>query len=394
MSISKPDLVVSRVTKCVRSIPVLLMALVSVAMLFSSLARGAAPETTCCDRATEIISDLHSIVTPHGIEMEETITIGAIDQFISVRGRNPENPVLLVLHGGPGWVTSPISWWVSQGWEEYFTVIHWDQRGAGKTYAMNDPEEVAPTMTRAHMDADVDEVVQWARSRFGKERIFVLGHSWGSLLGLSLAERRPEWLHAYVGVGQWIDFYESERRGWRWAFARAQAAENSKALADLASLTPYAETGSPPSLDDLFLQRRWLNHFGGGAYNRPGAGFESAAFRLSPLYSAEDVSIVFEAQEYSMRHLFDEAIEANFQSLHRLEVPVFLFLGRHDHNVSATLAAEWFEGLDVPFKRLVWFDHSAHEVMAEEPGKVLVTLVEHVRPRAGDFSSANALRTN
>ncbi|MFA0813125.1 alpha/beta hydrolase [Microbulbifer epialgicus] len=353
---------------------------------YVAAASNARQETACCAQAADIISELHSIVAPGGIEIEEALRIGGIKQFVSVRGRDSNNPVLLVIHGGPGWVSSPISWWVSQGWDEYFTVIHWDQRGAGKTYTINDPDVVAPTMTRQRMDADVDEIVQWARSRFDKDRIFVLGHSWGSILGLALAERHPEWLHAYIGVGQAIDFYESERRGWRWTLNQAKAANNSKAIEELASLSPYAVKETRPLLEELLLQRKWLNHYGGAAYKRADAGFESAAFRLSPIHSVEDVSLIFEAQKFSMTHLLGAAMEVNFGSLNCLETPMFLFLGRHDYNVSSTLAAEWSRALESPYKEVVWFEHSAHEILAEEPGKVFITLVEKVLPIATDTS--------
>lgn len=374
--------------------PCILMLVFIAISCYTTAASDAKPETACCEQAADIISGLQSIVTPNGIEIEETITIGGIKQFVSVRGRDSNNPVLLVLHGGPGWVSSPVSWWVSQGWDEYFTVIHWDQRGAGKTYAINDPNAVARTMTRQRMDADVDEIVQWARSRFEKDRIFVLGHSWGSVLGLALAKRHPKWLHAYIGVGQAINSYESERRGWRWALNQAEKTHNSKAMEELTSLAPYAVKEVSLSLDDFRLQRKWLNHFGGAAYNRANAGFESAAFRLSPIHSHEDVSLTFEAEHFSMRHLLDAAMEVNFSSLNCLETPIFLFLGRHDYNVNATLAAEWYRALEAPYKEAVWFEHSAHEVLAEEPGKVFITLVEKVLPIIRDISSFTSSNEN
>jgi len=178
------------------------------------------------------------------------------------------------------------------------------------------------------------------RSRFEKDRIFVLGHSWGSILRLALAKRHPVWLHAYIGVGQAINSYESERRSWSWKLNQAEKAHNSKAIERLASLAPYAVKKVPPSLDGLLLQRKGLNHYGGAVYNRASASFESASFRLSPIHSIEDVSLIFEAECFSMRHLLNAAMEVDFGSLNCIEIPILLFLGRHDYTVSATLAAE------------------------------------------------------
>ncbi|HEY7293510.1 MAG TPA: alpha/beta fold hydrolase, partial [Dehalococcoidia bacterium] len=140
---------------------------------------------------------LRRIVTPTGIERAEAVNIGGIRQWVTIRGYDRNNPVLLVLHGGPGYVELPLSWWYTRGWEEYFTVVQWDQRGAGKTYMMNDPDAVAPTMTRERLVQDSEELVQWLRRDLDKEKIFVWGHSWGSYLGLELALRHPEWLYAY-----------------------------------------------------------------------------------------------------------------------------------------------------------------------------------------------------
>ena len=189
----------------------------------ATLAHAAGPDSRA--EAVKIIADMRRIVTPQGIEQTRAVRIGGIDQWISVRGTDRRNPVLLFLHGGPGYVAMPTSWYFQRGWEEYFTVVQWDQRGAGKTYAANDPAQIAPTMTRARMLAEAEEMVAFLRKEFGKDRIFVLGHSWGSSLGIQLAQRHPDWLHAYVGIGQVTDAMESERRGWQYTMEAARKAE-------------------------------------------------------------------------------------------------------------------------------------------------------------------------
>src|SRR5205814_8021615 len=118
--------------------------------------------------------------TPNGVERLEKVRIGGIDQWVSIRGDDRKNPVLLVIHGGPGYVSMPMSWWFSRGWEEYFTVVQWDQRAAGKTYLLSDPAKVAPTLTLNRMQADAEEMVNWIRQHLGQKKIFVIGHSRGS----------------------------------------------------------------------------------------------------------------------------------------------------------------------------------------------------------------------
>lgn len=337
--------------------------------------------------ATKIIADMRRIVTDHGVERLQKVRIGGIDQWVSIRGNDRRNPVLLMLHGGPGWVSMPSSWYFQRGWEEYFTVVQWDQRGAGKTFVENDPAKVAPTMTRERMVEDTVEMVAWLRHEFGKDKIFVLGHSWGSYLGLELAQRKPQWLHAYIGMGQVTNAPESERRGWAWTLQQAQHDGNDEAIAELESLAPYAHGDAPVSLADLMKQRKWLNFYGGMVHNRRGGEAEGAAIGLSPEYSDADVAGVWAANDFSVEHLLAGVLTLDMGRVQGLDCPLLLFLGRHDYNVSSSLAAEWFERVQAPSKRLVWFEDSAHEVMNEEPGKTLLSLVRYARPiaeRAGD----------
>jgi pimeloyl-ACP methyl ester carboxylesterase len=340
------------------------------------------------DETRAIIADLRKVVTPTGLERLQKIRIGDIDQYVSVRSRDIRNPVLLVLHGGPGWVSMPTAWFTAHGWDEYFTVIQWDQRGAGKTYLASDPVAVAPTMTVERMHADAVEIVQWARQEFRKQKILVLGHSWGSVLGLTLAQRHPEWLHAYIGVAQAVDARESERRGWRWTFDRAQAAKNAAAMRDLESIAPYGQGTTPIPLDNILLQRKWLNFFGGAAYQRPDASFEAAAANLSPEYSDEDVKNLGKSQAYSAGHLLSAVLETNFSQVREFKIPLVLFLGRHDINLSSAVAAEWYTTVRAPQKQLIWFEQSGHELLAEEPGRALLSLVNVVRPIAAHSGDA------
>lgn len=338
-------------------------------------------------QATAIVADMRRVVADNGIERLEKVRIGGIDQWVSIRGNDARNPVLLMLHGGPGWVAMPTSWYFQRGWEEYFTVVQWDQRGAGKTFASNDPVQLAPTMTRERMVADSLEMVAWLRHEFGKQKIFVLGQSWGSYLGLEVAKQRPQWLHAYIGMGQISNAPESERRGWAWTMQQAQHDHNAQAIADLQAIAPYAQGNAPLALDALFKQRQWLNHYGGMVHNRRGGDAEAAAFALSPEYTDADIAAAWKGNHFSMQHLLADALTLDMSTTRQLKTPLFLFLGRHDYNVSSELAAEWFASVDAPQKKLIWFEQSAHEVMNEEPGKTLLSLVQEVRPiaeQAGD----------
>ncbi|WBH17522.1 alpha/beta fold hydrolase [Sphingomonas radiodurans] len=338
--------------------------------------------------AVKIIAGLREIVSPDGLQASETIPIGGIKQVVSIRSQDLRNPVLIYFHGGPGFVETPLDWWWGRGWDEYFTVVHWDQRNAGKTFTASGANDPA-LLTAERYQRDAEEVVQWALKRFGKRKLFVLGHSWGSMLGLKLAAAHPEWLHAYIGMGQLTDGLEGERRGWAWTMARARAAGNAEAVRELESIAPYAAK-APVPVEAILIQRKWLTIFGGAAWRRPtGAAFELAAIKLSPEYSDDDVRNAFKGQPPVTKALLPEILSADLAAIRTLKTPLLLLLGRHDITVSSEVAAEWFARVKAPSKQLVWFERSGHHATSEEPGKLLMTLVTQARPiaaKAGDVA--------
>lgn len=345
-------------------------------------ARAAEPPPHPRDRgeATEVIRGLRRIVTPNGVEEAKTMRIGGIDQFVTIRGRDRRNPVLLVLHGGPGYVEAPLSWWYAHPWEEYFTVVEWDQRGAGKTYLLNDPKVVGPTMTPQRMNDDVDEMVQRLRQDLGKKKIFVIGHSWGSYLGTELAKRHPEWLHAYIGVGQVASAPESERRGYAFALAEAEKAGDQKAIAELKAIAPYPRPNAP--LSAIATSHRWIDAFGGVMAYRHDQQDESHAARLSPDYGDAEAPHVYDGNEASEEKLLAFVLGIDESKSTTFACPILLFEGRHDRTVNSDLAFEWLKTVKAPTKRFVWFEDSAHEPMSEEPGKFLNALLRYARPLA------------
>jgi pimeloyl-ACP methyl ester carboxylesterase len=239
------------------------------------------------------------------------------------------------------------------------------------------------------MVADAAEMVSWLRQEFGKKKIFILGHSWGSYIGLALARLRPQWFYAYIGVGQITDGPESERRGWQFAMDAARKVHNTKAIRELQSIAPYAQRGKQIPLKDLFVQRKWLGLYGGVMAYRTGNDVEVKAASLSPDYSDREIPRIWDGNHFSEKFLLADVIKTNMMSLTDLDCPLILLEGRHDFNVNAQLAADWFAKVKAPSKQFVWFEHSAHEPMNEEPGKFLVSLVRYARPlaeKAGDVA--------
>jgi len=350
-------------------------------VLFAGRADAQTHQAASRQELVDVVRELRRIVTPNGVERNETVRIGGIDQFVSIRGDDRRNPILLIIHGGPGFPTAPMAWFATHGLEEYFTVVHWDQRGAGKTHLINDPQLVAPTMKPERFVDDIEELVAWLRKDLNKNKVFVLATSWGSYIGLEFARRRPEWLHAYIGMGQATNIPESERRGYAYALAAAKQAANEQAIAELESIAPYAAPGKPIPLAHIALERKWSDFFGGVMAYRTHQ-IDGLAVRLSPEYSDEEARRVFEGNGFSQEFLLSPVLSIDLTHVTKLDCPLIILAGRHDRSVSSEVAHEWFRRVQAPQKHFVWFEHSAHEVMMEEPGKLLVTLVTQARPIA------------
>jgi pimeloyl-ACP methyl ester carboxylesterase len=309
----------------------------------------------------------------------EMPTLGGVRQSVLIRGRCVKNPVLLYLHGGPG--TSELGMVRVHNLpalEQQFTVVVWDQRGAGKSFAAIEPRSA---LTVEQLIADTHELTVQLCERFGQEKIFLVGHSWGSLLGALTVARFPERYHAYVGMGQVADMLEGERISYGWSLEQAERAGDRRAVAKLKSigLPPYAE----PMRPSVVAQRAILAKYGGEVYgNRYGGMFILLGCLLrASEYSWRDRLNLFRGVFATMDLLWKPILSINlFERVPTLQVPVYFLLGRHDYEAPSVLAARYFEALKAPRKELVWFERSAHFINVEEAEAFNRFLVERLLP--------------
>lgn len=353
---------------------VALAALWSVASVFPQRANAA---ETVDPRA--VLRDAREFLGPDAIKDDQFVRIGGIEQWISARGRHRAAPMLLFLHGGPGFTSIPNSYLFTAEWQEYFNVVQWDQRGAGKTFGRN-PGLPASSLTIERMLKDAEEVAAYVRKKYGRRKIVLVGHSWGSILGPMLAQRHPDWFYAYVGFGQATDAHKSEAMGYRATLAAAVAAKDGEAIEELKAVAPFPDPHDPMAdLAHLGQERKWLAKYGGAVWRTTEAALDRAG-SISPDYTAKDWSDRSEGLDYSLEALWPAITRVNLFTIKRLNCPVILFEGRHDLNVNAELAERWLRQLQAPVKKLIWFEDSAHMVFEEEPGKTLVTLQREVLP--------------
>ena len=336
-----------------------------------------APDPYAPGRA--IVADIDRIVTPNGVQETFEATLGDARQVINVRGADRANPILVFIHGGPGAVEMPIAWSFQRPWEDFFTVVQWDQRGAGRSFLLNDPKALAPTLNVARYRDDTIELIELLQKKYGERKVFLMGHSWGSIVGLSVAAKRPDLLYAYIGVGQVIDFRQNERVGFDWTLDRARKDGNAAAVRELEALQPYPGPGAF-DLGKIGTERKWSIHYGGLAAGRSDADFYFHAPRLSPEYTTADRQAWDDGSAFTMAAIFPKLADVTFKDVTTLHTPVIMFLGRQDYTTPSSITAEWMKRLSAPAKATVWFEHSAHLPMIEEPGRVLEALLQYARP--------------
>jgi len=331
--------------------------------------------------AREIIAETQAIA-PGGVNDLIAVDIGGIKQWISVRGNNPANPILLFLHGGPGSPMMPESWVFQRPWEDFFTVVQWDQRDAGKTFSAAGRKPYK-SMTLDVMQADAEQLIDLLRTRYGKKKIFLMAHSFGSILGVRVAQHRPDALYAYIGVGQVVDVVQNEVVGYRLTLAEAEARGNAKAVSELKALAPYP----PASFDDfaalgkLSIERKWDVAFGGMRYGRD-TDPETAIRSLSPDYSDYDVESADLGEQNSDAILIHQFKGVSFDGVSSFKCPLFIFAGAADRTTPTVLAEQFFDRVQAPRKKFFKIERASHDVPFDAPGEMLVDLVRDIRPLA------------
>jgi pimeloyl-ACP methyl ester carboxylesterase len=313
-------------------------------------------------------------VLPNSVAEAKYVRLGGVDQWVMIRGENVANPPLIVLHGGPGMSEMGFFRHYNAPLERHFTVVHWDQRGTGKSFDRNIPRS---SMTLDQFVADLDELVDIVRQRFGKDKVAILGHSWGSALGAIYAARFPSKVSVYVGAAQIGDSAAGESLSYAFGLAEAERRHDRKALKKLRAIGP-----PPYPAKSLFVERTAVSRLDGQM--RLGIMWKTGrALFGRPESSIFDLPNLIRGFEFTLDAMWAEVSKLNLLTLvPALNMPVVIFVGRRDHWVPPETSVAYFNALAASSKRLVWFEHSGHEAFVDEPEKFNSTMVELVRPLA------------
>jgi pimeloyl-ACP methyl ester carboxylesterase len=314
------------------------------------------------------------IATPRGIDEGRFVTIGGRPQWITIRGQDRSNPVLLMIDGGPGAAGSPFA---PNPWEKDFVVVEWDQPGAGKTFSKAGGV-IGPDVTVESVIRDGLSVADYVRGYLHRRKVGVFASSWGTFIAVPMVLRRPDLFYAYVGTGQEVSFQQGEALNYRHVLAKARARGDHKAIDEL------LKSGPPPYRSDAAFrtQRKWAEAY----ESAPSNASLISIMVYSPRYSLGDVRNWFAGFLASQDHFFGKAMDGpavrhDAMAYGRdFAVPVFVFQGTQDDYTPFELASRWVDWIHAPEKQLVAAPGAGHYAAATHQDELRKLMLGRVRP--------------
>lgn len=280
------------------------------------------------------------------VDESEAVEIGGIKQWIQIKGENDKAPVLLFLHGGPGGSTMRYGQKFTDELQKYFLVVQWDQRETGKTALLNATDK---PLTPDLFVEDAVAMIRYLLQRYAQEKIYLVGHSWGSFLSLSVAARHPELLAACFAMGAMVNQLESERLSLALMKENAEKKNDQEELKELAQVSVPFQNGT-----QLYYHRKWVNIF---------------------MDASPPQKDYVEQWAIKWLTLFNEASKVNFiREIPEFKCPMFFLVGRHDYLTAFSLTEEYYKKVKASQKALVWFEQSGHSPNLTESKKFQETI--------------------
>jgi pimeloyl-ACP methyl ester carboxylesterase len=314
---------------------------------------------------------------PNSITQIQRVELNGNKQFVTIRSTNQRKPVLLWLHGGPGNVAMPLYMHYGASLEQHFTVVYWDQRGSGKSYSSRID---LTSMTLDQFVSDTHELTSWLKKRFNQDKIFLVGHSWGGLLGLHVIDKYPTDYYAFVAVSPITDGPRSEQLSYEFTINQAKQQQDTVALTTLKRIGPPVNGVYKGGISDANQERNLVQKYG-GAYHQNLGGSIYKILRQSTEYNRLDYLKANKIARLSspMFLALLPTIDLKRQ-IPALSVPIYFCLGRYDYVCPTTLVTSYYESLQAPFKEVIWFEESAHHACFEEFKKFNSVMEEKLLP--------------
>ena len=312
------------------------------------------------------------------LDIKQKVPLGGLDQKIHIRTKDESLPVLLFFHGGPGVCDRHSTMKDNMDLLDTFTMVTWDQRGSGGSYKGAKVE----TLTIDRLVEDANELVLWLCERFKKDKIFIIGGSWGSELGTWLSYRHPEHIAAYVGFGQVVNIRLNEEICYNFTLKAAREAGDTDAVKALEQVGPPVMGCYKGGFKGMMTQRRVMMKYGGYSQDeKKRSYFRSIVVPmfLSGEYSPADLYGIIKGYKIVLETMWEEIGTTDFPTTcTKFSVPIYIFDGRLDMNTPAELAQDWYEKIEAPDKCLIWFDKSGHNPLGDEPEKFKKLLKERL----------------
>ncbi|GKU24919.1 alpha/beta fold hydrolase [Clostridium folliculivorans] len=304
------------------------------------------------------------------IYVEEYVYINGIEQFLFHNGISYDNPVMLYLHGGPGSAESLFTEGFQRKWEDLYTVIHWDQRGAGKTLTKN-PDKY-PTIDL--LLKDLYDIVHYLKKKYNKNKVILLGHSWGSVLGSTFIKKYPEEISYYIGVGQVVSMLDNERVGYEKVKELILKKNDIKSLKKLEAIGEYPDKEYSEEWLKKCLKLRKLQE----KYRLAASmnlSISLIAFK-SPIFKLSDIIALMKAFK-SNGKLVEFLVNFNLKlESNKYEIPVFYIMGGNDWQTPYSEAEEYFNKIEAPFKKYYLIPNAGHMTMLDQPDLFFEALQE------------------
>lgn len=332
---------------------------------------------TSCSSTSKIID---SPTPDNTISSLEYFQLNGIKQCLLIRSYDITNPILLYFHGGPGTSELPLIRHYNSELEKHFTVVYLEQRGTGKSFKKSIFKDTLRIDTFVN---DGYELSKYLLKRFKKEKLFLIGHSWGTIISTKLAIKYPEIYYAYIGIGQEVNPLKGEQLSYNYTLSKAIESNNQKAIKVLKDMnTPYYLTirNNPKWYKQLKTERKWLTYFGGVIYNQKNYKQLTKIYMKSSEYTLFDIIKFAKGSILSLKTLWPEIMHIDLLNGYTdFKIPVYLIQGQYDYNCPTVLAEEYYEKITSPKKELIIFDQSAHNPNFEENQKFNNWIIENLK---------------